>query len=229
MSILLKGYTMKRVLVACEESQAVTLKFRERGFEAYSCDLQAASGGHPEWHFQGDVTPILEEHWDLIIAHPPCTHLATSGARWFADKRADGRQQGAIDFFMLFANAKAPHIAIENPIGIMSKEWREPDQIVQPYEYGDSASKATCFWLKNLPTLQPTKLVDKGEFVTFASGKKQPKWYADAFKLSPAERSKVRSKTFDGIANAIADQWGSYIMQEHTYQADIMDIMLGKA
>ena len=130
---------------------------------------------------------------------------------------------------MLFANAKAPHIAIENPIGIMSKEWREPDQIVQPYEYGDSASKATCFWLKNLPTLQPTKLVDKGEFVTFASGKRAPKWYADAFKLSPAERSKVRSKTFEGIANAIADQWGSYILQENTYQPDIIDIMLGKA
>lgn len=207
---------MKRVLVACEESQTVTKVFRARGFEAYSCDLQSASGGHPEWHFQGDVFKILDQHWDLVIAHPPCTHLSSSGARWFEQKRADGRQQAAIDFFMAFTKIKAKYVAIENPVGIMSSEYKKPDQIIHPWQFGDEISKATCLWLKNLPQLTPTNIVGKGEFVVFASGKKQPKWYADAFKLSPEERSRVRSKTFDGIAKAMADQWGDFILQDDT-------------
>ncbi len=207
---------MKRVLVACEESQTVTKVFRARGFEAYSCDLQSASGGHPEWHFQEDVFKILDQHWDLVIAHPPCTHLSSSGARWFEQKRADGRQQAAIDFFMAFTKIKAKYVAIENPIGIMSSEHKKPDQIIHPWQFGDEISKATCLWLKNLPQLTPTNIVGKGEFVVFASGKKQPKWYADAFKLSPEERSRVRSKTFDGIAKAMAEQWGDFILQADT-------------
>ena len=205
---------MAKVLVACEESQAVTKELRMLGIEAYSCDIEPCSGGHQEWHIQGDVTPLLKENWDLIIAFPPCTHLAVSGAAWFKQKREDGRQQQGIDFFMLFANADCPRIAIENPVGIMSSVWRKPDQIIQPFEFGEPFSKKTCPWLKGLPALRPTKLVDKGEQVLYDSGKSMPKWYADAFKLPPKERAKVRSKTFDGIANAMATQWGGLFLIE---------------
>ena len=196
-----------KILVACEESQAVTKRLRVLGHEAYSCDIQECSGGPPEWHILGDVVPELEKHWDMIIAFPPCTDLAVSGAAWFEQKRKDGRQQASIDFFMLFANANCERIAIENPVGIMSSQWRKPDQIIQPYWFGDEAQKTTCLWLKGLPKLEPTKMVGKGEFITHKSGKTKPKWFADAFKLSPSERRKVRSKTFDGIAQAMADQW----------------------
>jgi len=196
-----------KILVACEESQAVTIELRKLGHEAYSCDIQECSGGHPEWHILGDVIPELKKHWDMIIAFPPCTDLAVSGAAWFEQKRKDGRQQASIDFFMLFANANCERIAIENPVGIMSSQWRKPDQIIQPYWFGDEAQKKTCLWLKGLPKLEPTKMVGKGEFITHKSGKKRPKWFADAFKLSPNERRKVRSKTFDGIAQAMAEQW----------------------
>ena len=196
-----------KILVACEESQAVTKRLRALGHEAYSCDIQECSGGHPEWHIFGDVVPELQKHWDMIIAFPPCTDLAVSGAAWFEQKRKDGRQQASIDFFMLFANANCERIAIENPVGIMSSQWRKPDQIIQPYWFGDEAQKTTCLWLKGLPKLEPTKMVGKGEFITHKSGKTKPKWFADAFKLSPSERRKVRSKTFDGIAQAMADQW----------------------
>ena len=196
-----------RVLVACEESQAVTKEFRKLGHEAYSCDTEPCSGGHPEWHLQQDVIPLLSEQWDMIIAFPPCTHLAVSGARWFEEKRKDGRQQQGIDFFMEFANAPCEKIAIENPIGIMSRIWRKPDQIIQPWQFGDSYQKSTCLWLKGLPLLQPTNIVDKGEFITHKSGKKKPKWYADAFGLPPKERAKVRSQTYPGIARAMAQQW----------------------
>jgi site-specific DNA-cytosine methylase len=196
-----------KILVACEESQAVTKRLRVLGHEAYSCDIQECSGGHPEWHIFGDVVPELQKHWDMIIAFPPCTDLAVSGAAWFEQKRKDGRQQASIDFFMLFANANCERIAIENPVGIMSSQWRKPDQIIQPYWFGDEAQKTTCLWLKGLPKLEPTKMVGKGEFITHKSGKTKPKWFADAFKLSPSERRKVRSKTFDGIAQAMAEQW----------------------
>jgi site-specific DNA-cytosine methylase len=197
-----------KVLLACEESQAVTKEFRKLGHEAYSCDLYEASGGHPEWHIQGDVIPLRNKGWDLIIAFPPCTHLAVSGAAWFAQKRADGRQQEAVEFFMALAASDCERIAIENPVGIMSTEWRKPDQIIQPWQFGDSFSKKTCLWLKGLPKLEPTNVVDQGESVTFASGNKMPKWYADAWGKSPEERSKIRSKTFPGIAKAMAEQWG---------------------
>ena len=197
-----------KILLACEESQAVTKAFRDKGHEAYSCDLYETSGDHPEWHIQGDVLPLLHQQWDMIIAFPPCTHLASSGAAWFEAKRADGRQQAAIDFFMALANAKCDKIAIENPVGVMSSQYRKPDQIIQPYEFGDPFSKRTCLWLKGLPKLMPTNVVDPGESITYASGRKMPKWYADAWKLSPKERSKARSKTFPGIAQAMADKWG---------------------
>jgi hypothetical protein len=196
-----------KILVACEESQAVTIALRDKGHEAFSCDILESSGGHPEWHLKQDVLPLLEQPWDMLIAFPPCTNLAVSGAAWFARKQADGSQQASIDFFMKFANAACPKIAIENPVGIMSTKWRKPDQIIQPYMFGDPFSKKTCLWLKGLPELVPTKVVEEGERVTFASGKSMPKWYSDAFRLPPAERAKLRSKTFPGIALAMADQW----------------------
>jgi hypothetical protein len=143
-----------------------------------------------------------------MIAHPPCTHLAVSGARHFAKKRQDGRQQQGIDFFMALANCGIPKYAIENPIGIMSSIHRKPDQIVQPWEYGHKTTKATCLWLKGLPLLKPTNIVEKGEFVVFPSGKRMSKWYADSAKNSPKERERIRNKTFQGIADAMAEQWG---------------------
>lgn len=196
-----------KVLVACEESQAVTIELRKLGHEAFSCDILPCSGGHPEWHIQEDVMPLLEQEWDMIIAFPPCTHLCVSGAVWFEQKRKDGRQQQGIDFFMLFANAKCQRIAIENPIGIMSTVWRKPDQIIQPWQFGDEYQKSTCLWLKGLQKLVPTNIVGKGEFITHKSGKTKPRWYADAFKLPPKERAIARSKTFLGIAQAMAKQW----------------------
>ena len=203
-----------RILVACEESQVVCKAFRAKGHEAYSCDILPCSGGHPEWHIKGDVLPLLEQEWDMIIAFPPCTHLCVSGARHFAKKIADGRQQQGIDFFMQFANAKCDKIMIENPIGIMSTKWRKPEQIIQPWQFGDKAQKSTCLWLKGLPKLVPTDIVEKGEFIEFISAKgqkkRQPKWYFDALKNSKTaqERSTLRSKTFQGIADAMAEQWG---------------------
>lgn len=184
-----------RVLVACEESQAVCIAFRERGHEAYSCDLQDCSGGHPEWHLRQDVIPLLSEKWDMIIAFPPCTDLAVSGARWFAEKRADGRQQRSIEFFKLFTDLDCQKVAIENPIGIMSREYRKPDQIIHPWMFGHGETKATCLWLKGLPKLTPTNIVE---------GREQRIW-----KMPPGpERAKERSKTFPGIAKAMAEQWG---------------------
>src|SRR6266478_8169979 len=154
-----------RILVACEESQTVTKEFRKLGHETYSCDIEPCSGGHPEWHIQDNVINHLDKDFDMIIAFPPCTHLAVSGAAWFKKKRKEGRQQEGIDFFMLFANLKCEKVVIENPVGIMSTLWRKPDQIIQPYEYGEPFSKKTCLWLKGLPLLKPTNIVDKGEQV----------------------------------------------------------------
>jgi hypothetical protein len=183
-----------KVLVACEESQAVTIAFRNRGHEAYSCDLLPCSGGHPEWHIQGDAIEQLKREWDLVVAFPPCTDLAVSGARWFPQKRADGRQQRSIEFFMHFANYSG-RIAIENPIGIMSSVWRKPDQIIQPWQFGHGETKATCLWLKGLPLLKPTNIVE---------GREGRIW-----KMPPsADRGKLRSKTYEGIARAMAEQWG---------------------
>jgi site-specific DNA-cytosine methylase len=196
-----------RILVACEESQAVTTELLKLGHDAYSCDVLECSGNFPERHLQQDVLPLLKEKWDMIIAFPPCTHLAVSGARWFAEKRKDGRQQQGIDFFMLFANCSCEKVAIENPVGVMSTYWRKPDQIIQPFEYGDEVSKKTCLWLKGLPRLAPTKIVRKGEYVKFRKGKTMSKWYVDTYNLPPKERAKVRSRTFPGIAKAMALQW----------------------
>ena len=184
-----------RILVACEESQAVCTAMRERGHEAYSCDLVPCSGGHPEWHLQVDALELLKMRWDMILAFPPCTDLSASGAKWFAEKRADGRQQRSIEFFMRFANADCPRIAIENPIGIMSTKYRKPDQIIQPWQFGHGETKATCLWLKGLPPLVPTEIVE---------GREQRIW-----RMPPGpERAKLRSKTFPGIARAMAEQWG---------------------
>lgn len=204
-----------KILVACEESQAVTIELRRLGHEAYSCDILPCSGGHPEWHLQQDVTPLLKQKWDMIIAFPPCTHLAVSGARHFKEKQKDGRQQQGIDFFMQFVNADCPKIAIENPIGIMSTKYRKPDQIIQPWMFGDKYTKSTCLWLKGLPKLKPTNIVEHGEYFEWVDkkGKKkrQPKWFFEALKKAktPEERSILRSKTFPGIAKAMAEQWTS--------------------
>ena len=201
-----------KVLVACEESQAVTIELRKLGHEAYSCDIEPCSGGHPEWHIQGDVTPLLKEKWDMIIAFPPCTHLAVSGARHFEQKRKDGRQKDGIDFFMKFANANCPKIAIENPAGIMSTHFRKPDQIVQPYEYGDEARKKTCLWLKGLPKLKPTKIVSPGKIDKNGHSYGASATYAvdengKILSWSDPRTAKQRSKTFPGIAKAMAEQW----------------------
>ncbi|ACU61296.1 hypothetical protein [Chitinophaga pinensis] len=200
------------VLVACEESQEVTKAFRKLGIKAFSCDILPCSGGHPEWHIVEDITVVLSSFrfytqskeevfinkWDAIIAFPPCTDLAVSGARWFKEKRADGRQQRSVDFFMMFADHPCEMIAIENPIGIMSKLYRKPDQIIQPWQFGHEETKATCLWLKGLPDLQPTNIVD---------GREQRIW-----KLPPTEdRAMLRSKTYLGIAQAMAYQWGKFM------------------
>ena len=204
-----------KVLIACEESQAVCCEFRKLGIEAYSCDILECSGGHPEWHIKDDVLKIIHDNWDMMIAFPPCTHLAVSGAAWFEQKKKDGRQKQGINFFMQLVNAPIKKIAIENPIGIMSKIYRKPDQIIQPYYFGDEAQKSTCLWLKNLPKLyhndkpnlfdiSVTHVKPKGNVIyggkmySFASNK----WYKSAH-----ERSLQRSKTFPGIAKAMATQW----------------------
>ena len=204
-----------KVLVACEESQAVCKEFRKLGHEAYSCDIVPCSGGHPEWHLQQDVLPLLKEKWDMIIAFPPCTYLTVTGNRWFnidrygekAIQRHKDRKE-AIDFFMAFANADCERIAIENPVGIMSSEWRKPNQIINPWQFGDAFEKKTCLWLKGLPELTPTNIVETPPRKKFDSGKSMPSWYAEAWHLPKEERAKLRSKTFPGIARAMAEQWG---------------------
>jgi hypothetical protein len=195
-----------RVLVACEESQAVTFELRAVGIEAYSCDTEPCSGGHPDWHLQQDVTPLLREDWAAIIAFPPCTHLAVSGARWFAEKRADGRQQAAIGFFLQFVNADCQRVAIENPVGIMSTLYRKPDQVIQPFQFGHPETKATCLWLRGLPRLHPTLDVS-AEMRLLPIRERNRVHY-----LSPSDdRAALRSKTYSGIARAMARQWAEFI------------------
>ena len=211
---------MKRILIACEESQAITKSFRKLGFDAYSCDLLPCSGGHPEWHIQGDaIAEAYSGKYDMMIAHPPCTYLAVSGARWLYNKdgtRNEERynnQAKALEFVEALMNAPIEHIAIENPISVISSHIKKPDQIVHPYMFGDKASKSTCLWLKNLPLLEPTNIVEKGEFIEFVSKKgvkkRQAKWYYEALSKAktPEERRTLRSKTFQGMADAIAEQW----------------------
>ena len=207
-----------KILIACEESQTITKAFRKKGHEAYSCDLQEESGGHPEWHIKGDaLKEAYSGKYDLMIAHPPCTYLAVSGARWMYNKDGSrnkerwNNQLEALEFVQKLMNAPIDKIAVENPVSVISSQIRKPDQIIQPYHFGDEATKTTCLWLKGLPLLTHTNVVGKGEKVTYKSGKSHPKWYADALSKAKtkAERQKLRSKTFTGIANAIVDQWGS--------------------
>ena len=223
-----------RVLVACEESQAVTREMRRLGHEAYSCDSVKPSGGQPEWHIQGDALEAIKggvvetmdgaDHyvgkWDMLIAHPPCTYLTCTGNKWFKPEYRDrfptreNDRRKAVAFFMAFANADCERIAIENPVGIMSTAWRKPDQIIHPWMFGDPYEKRTCLWLNGLPKLAMDNPVKPEPRTQFASGKSMPKWYVDASRLSTSERAKARSKTFPGIARAIAEQWAGNAEKE---------------
>ncbi len=236
-----------KIFVGCEESQAVTIELRKFGHEAYSCDIIECSGGHPEWHIMQDALPLLdgncafktmdgqthtiEGKWDMIIAFPPCTHLAVSGAAHFEKKREDGRQREAIEFFCQFLTADCDRISIENPVGIIAGKYipkwfpdlaekyglpKKPTQIIQPYEYGHAAKKTTCLWLKGLPNLVPTNIVDPGEFYVH-NGKKYSKGASadmardENGKIIPwndPRTALIRSKTYLGIAKAMAEQWG---------------------
>ena len=250
-----------KILVACEESQAVTIEMRILGHEAYSCDIVECSGGHPEWHTQGDVLPLIKkginpdgwyfctmdnkthhvEKWDMIIAFPPCTHLAVSGAKHFKKKRADGRQREAIEFFCQFLTADCERISIENPVGIIGGDYIEkwfpdlaekynlpikPSQIIQPYEYGHAAKKTTCLWLKGLPNLVPTNIVDPGEFYVSPTGRKFS--VGSSSDMARDENGKIiswndprtaliRSKTYTGIAKAMAEQWAGKVEVNHEF------------
>jgi len=201
-----------KILIACEFSGTVRKAFAAKGHDAWSCDIEPTD--IPGNHYQGDVMDIINDGWDMMIAHPPCTYLTVTGNKWFKPEYKDRfptRQQDrqdAIDFFMSLVNAPIDKIAIENPIGIMSTVYKKPNQIIHPWQFGHEASKSTCLWLKGLSNIEPTNIVDKGEFVTYKSGKRMTKWYADAASKSPQERAKIRNTTFQGIANAMAEQWG---------------------
>lgn len=237
-----------RVLVACEESQEVCKAFREKGHEAYSCDIQECSGGHPEWHILGDVLPLIngfcefetvdaENHkingkWDLLIAHPPCTYLTNAGARWLwaGHKLNEERFQKGLNakaFFMAFYNADCPRIAIENPVPSSVFELPKYNQVIQPYEYGHSATKKTCLWLKGLPKMVPTNIVEKPvyeKFVQKNGNVRRTCW--EMMQKGGKEKAKIRSKTFPGIARAMAEQWGGintsmYLFKGSTYLCKI--------
>ena len=219
-----------QILVACEESQAVTIEMRRLGHNAFSCDIQECSGGHPEWHIKGDVIPLLngncrfqtmdgechenEGTFDLLIAFPPCTFLTVTGNRWFNIERYGEKafqrhldRAKAIEFFLAFVEADCERIAIENPIGVMSTEYRKPNQIIQPYMFGDPARKSTCLWLKGLNNLTETNIVEP-EIIKYKNGKGTDNpWHMNTLSLPPYERAKARSKTFPGIAKAMAEQW----------------------
>ncbi|MDA3883147.1 MAG: class I SAM-dependent methyltransferase [Bacteroidales bacterium] len=203
-----------RILVACEESQTVTLALRKKGHEAYSCDILPTTGKYPQWHIQDDVLNQLDKGWDMMIAFPPCTYLTVSGNAWMKDPQRQKERKKALAFISKLMKAPIDKIAIENPVGVISTKIRKPDQIIQPYHFGDKAKKTTCLWLKNLPLLEPTKIIDENllEYKHWYDKKKkswrrQPLWYYKARDLSDEERRRVRSKTFQGIANAMADQW----------------------
>lgn len=217
------------ILVACEESQVVATAFRNKGHNAFSCDIIPCSGNHPEYHIVHDVIPLLNGNcsfttqngnrftilgrWDMIIAHPPCTYLTLAGNKWFKPEfvsRFPNRQKqrnDAVNFFMAIAGADCDKIAIENPVGIISSLWRKPDQYIEPYMFGDAEKKKTGLWLKGLPLLKPTNIVEP-VIIHCKSGANEPRWHMETMCLPKEERSRVRSKTFPGIANAIAEQWG---------------------
>ena len=218
-SFLMKQKSDFKIIIACEESQTICIAFRKLGFEAFSCDLLPCSGGHPEWHYQQDIFEVLNNgtKWDLMIAHPECTRLTCTANKWYKPEYAErfpnihtDREQ-AIEFFMKIANANVPLIAIENPIGIMSTKYKKPDQVIQPFQFGDPERKSTCLWLKGLPKLKYTNIVEP-QIMTFKSGKTMSKCHYDSAQLPKEERRKARSKTFDGIAEAIATQWGSFLL-----------------
>lgn len=193
-----------RALCACEESQVVTSFLRREGVEAYSCDLLPTSGKHPEWHIRADALEIVKMEWDMVIAFPPCTHLSVSGARWFDEKKRTGKQQIAIGFFLAFtALDHVPLVAIENPVGIMSTVYRKPDQIIQPWMFGHPEQKTTCLWLKGLPQLIPTN--DVSEQMNNMDEKDRCRIH---YMAPSVERSMLRSKTYVGVAQAMAEQWG---------------------
>ena len=210
-----------KVLVACEASGIVRDAFRALGHDAMSCDLEPTDAPGP--HYQGDVRDILGNDWDLIVAHPPCTHLAVSGARWFPEKRADGRQQAAIQFFLLLANAPAMRVAVENPVGIMSSIYGEPSQVIQPWQFGHPEFKATCWWLKNLPQLKPT------EILTLPTPA-DDEWKAwnRVHKCPPGPmRAKLRSWRFPKIAAAMADQWGRLDISRECWEHNQLSLFEG--
>lgn len=216
------------ILIACEESQEICKEFRKRGHNAFSCDIQPPSGGLPEYHICGNVFTAIYKtvngfefftmdnqihtvtKWDLLIAHPPCTYLTVTGNRWFdvekygqkAIERMEKREN-AVKFFLAFTTYPADRIAIENPVGVMSTIYKKPTQIIQPWQFGEPFEKKTCLWLQNLPKLKPTHIVQPPPREFYPSGKSMPRWYSHA-------NSKTRSKTFHGIAVAIAEQWGFY-------------------
>lgn len=203
-----------KVLIACEYSGIVTSAFRARGHEAYSVDLLNTDGDE-RFHFVGDVRDYLDEHWDLVIGFPPCTDLSAIGARYWPEKQADGRQQKSVELFLDIYNANADRVAIENPIGWMNTNWRKPDQIIDPYQFGDPWKKKTCLWLKGLPLLIPTQVVeplgswvDGGTYTKRLRGDREGSKKSVGESVSMAQRTRARNKTFQGIANAMADQWG---------------------
>jgi len=212
-----------KILVACEESQAVTKRLRAKGHKAFSCDIIKCSGGHPEWHLQQDVTELLKQKWDMIIAFPPCTYLTNAGMCNMTRKNSDDlyranrikKRDEAYDFFMLIYNSKCEKIAIENPVGFINSHFRKPDQIIYPYQFGHNVNKRTCLWLKGLPKLEPTNIVDKGDVTVWeGTGKSISVWYKETLKEAKGDLkllSKIRSKTFDGIADAMTEQWGSHL------------------
>ena len=229
---------MKTLLVACEESQRVCIAFRQRGWEAYSCDIIDCSGGHPEYHIKQDVLPLLNgncdfetcdgvkhhiDRWNMLIAHPPCTELCSAGQNWFSRGIKDPKmREDAVDFFMRFINADCEHIAVENPIGIMSTRYRKPDCVIQPWQFGHSETKATCLWLKNLPSLVPTNIIKKpeggwenqqisnGKYTGFKNYDENGKILA----WNDPRTKVIRSRTYIGIAEAMAEQWTKYLEEE---------------
>ena len=202
-----------KILIACEESQVVTEEFRKQGHEAYSNDIIDTSGNHPEWHIKDDLMNIINDNWDMIIAFPPCTYLTVTGNRWFNIERYGDKaierhklREQAVEFFMNIVNAECDKIAIENPVGYMNTYYRKPDQIIHPYHFGDAYEKRTCLWLKNLQPLEHTNIVQPEPRKYYSSGKSHPNWYYEA--SNKKDRAKIRSKTFPGIAKAMAEQWG---------------------
>lgn len=201
-----------KILIACEYSGTVRDAFIKKGHDAMSCDLLPTDVPGP--HYQGSVFDIINDGWDMMIAHPPCTYLTVTGNKWFKPEFAkrfpdrEKNRQDAISFFIRLMESKIERVCCENPVGIMSTVWRKPDQYVHPYHFGDPHAKKTGLWLKNLPKLVPTKLVEPNYYI-YKDGRRDPIWHVESMRMPPLERMKYRSKTFQGIADAMAEQWGA--------------------